>query len=110
MTARNHSQPMNTNPTIENQGAAVSVGSDRLFGRATFNSYSRDLFWSIFEGGKTCRWSGYDDDYWWNNVANTEQFQVREHEGRRYRLNPETNEVFLCPNTEISDAAKKDQA
>lgn len=32
MTAQNYSQPMNTNPTIENQGAAVSVGSDRLFG------------------------------------------------------------------------------
>lgn len=32
MTAQNYSKPMNTNPTIENQGAAVSVGSDRLFG------------------------------------------------------------------------------
>jgi len=27
MTAQNYSQPMNPNPTIENQGAAVSVGS-----------------------------------------------------------------------------------
>ena len=32
MTAQNYSQLMNTNPTIENQGAAVSVGPDRLFG------------------------------------------------------------------------------
>ena len=32
MTAQNYSKPMNTNPTIENQEAAVSVGSDRLFG------------------------------------------------------------------------------
>lgn len=31
MTAQNYSQPMNANPTIENQGAAVGVGSDRLF-------------------------------------------------------------------------------
>lgn len=32
MTAQKYSQPMNTNPTIENQRAAVSVGSDRLLG------------------------------------------------------------------------------
>ncbi len=37
MTAQNYSQPMNTNPTIENQGAAVSVGSDRLLGGLRFN-------------------------------------------------------------------------
>lgn len=32
MTAQNYSKPMKANPTIENQGAAVIVGSDRLFG------------------------------------------------------------------------------
>jgi hypothetical protein len=74
------------------------VATGDLLGLATFNSYSRDLYWSRFIDGKTCRWSGYDDTYWWNNVAKSEQFQVREHEGKRYRLNPETNEVFFCPN------------
>lgn len=37
MTAQNYSQPMNTNPTIKNQGAAVSVGSNRLLGGVRFN-------------------------------------------------------------------------
>lgn len=61
--------------------------------KATFKSLSRDLYWSCFIGKSTCRWSGYDDKYWWSNVAPSEQFQVREHEGKKYRLNPETNEV-----------------
>lgn len=60
--------------------------------KATFNVFSRDLFWSLFIAGATCRWTGYDD-YWWNNVATSDEFQVREHKGKRYRLNPETNEV-----------------
>lgn len=63
---------------------------------ATFNIYSRDLFWSIFIDGKTISWSGYDDDYWWKNVSITNQFRMKEHNGKRYYLNPETNEVFLC--------------
>ncbi len=103
----NNSQPMNTNTTIENQGAAVSVGSGTLLGLADFSSMSRDLFWSRFIGGKPCRWSGYDDGHWWKNVATSEQFQVREHEGKRYRLNPETNEVFLCPTLEVSRSPTK---
>ena len=39
MTAQNYSQPMNTNPTIENQGAAVSVGSDRLLASDVFTHF-----------------------------------------------------------------------
>ena len=43
MTAQNYSQPMNTNPTIENQGAAVSVGSDRLLGDCAVQFYANGL-------------------------------------------------------------------
>ena len=67
----------------------------QLLGLATFNSYSRDLFWSYFIDGKTCRWTGYDDNYWWTNVAISDQFQIRKHKDKYYKLNPETNEVFL---------------
>jgi hypothetical protein len=73
------------------------VSTSNAVGHAKFDSLSRDLFWSLFVGGETCRWSGYDDSYWWNHVAQSDQFQVREHKGKRYRLNPETNEVFLEP-------------
>ena len=43
MTAQNYSQPMNTNPTIENQGAAVSVGSDRLLRDCAVQFYANGL-------------------------------------------------------------------
>ena len=68
-------------------------------GDASFNSLGRDLCWNIyiseFEFKKTLRWIGYDDGYWWSNVSKTDQFQIQNHAGRRYKLNPETNEVFL---------------
>jgi len=66
-------------------------------GFAAFNQLSRDIYWNIYCSGfnKTLRWSGYDDSYWWGHVSQTDQFQIREHEGKRYKLNPETNEVFL---------------
>lgn len=64
-------------------------------GKATFTSYERDLYWSIFLDGATCRWSGYDDGYWWKNVATSDRFLVREHQGKHYRLNPQSNEVTL---------------
>jgi hypothetical protein len=35
------------------------------------------------------KWNGYDDAYWWENVANSDQFQIR----GKYRLNPHINEV-----------------
>lgn len=59
--------------------------------KARFNQISRDLFWEVFDGTDYIRWSGYDDSFWWNNVANTEQFQVR----GKYKLNPKTDEVEI---------------
>lgn len=75
-----------------------------LFGEAKFSSHSSDLYWSIFIDGSSCRWIGYDDSHWWSKVAPSEQFQVREHESNYYRLNPETNEVFILPNAEDNRA------
>jgi hypothetical protein len=77
--------------------------------KAKFESYSRDLFWSVFIAGSTLRWTGYNDDYWWNSVAPTDDFQVREHEGKKYRLNPRTSEITPVgdqptPPTEVPEA------
>jgi len=72
--------------------------TETLVGKATFNCHSRDLYWSRFIDGETCRWSGYDDGYWWTNVAKSEQFQIRTHKDRRYRLDPDTDEIFLQSN------------
>ena len=46
---------------------------------------------------KFIRWSGYDDGFWWNNVAATEHFTDRKGEatGKTYRLDPATNLVTV---------------
>lgn len=68
---------------------------------AKFQSYSRDLFWSLCASASNyeiLRWSGYDDAYWWSTVANTDAFLIKTaKDGKRYRLNPATNEVTQEP-------------
>lgn len=59
--------------------------------KARFQQIRKDLFWEIFDGKDFVKWSGYDDTFWWYNVANTEQFQVR----GKYKLNPRTDEVEI---------------
>lgn len=62
---------------------------------ARFQQLRNDLFWSIFDldENKSIRWTGYNDAYWWNNVATSDQFQIR----GKYRLNPFTGEVATIP-------------
>jgi hypothetical protein len=57
--------------------------------KARFQQIRRDMFWEIFDGKDFVKWNGYDDAYWWENVANSDQFQIR----GKYRLNPHINEV-----------------
>ena len=61
--------------------------------RAKFTQIRNDLFWEIFDRDtdKFIHWSGYDDYYWWANVAISEQWQTR----GKYRLNPKTNEITV---------------
>ena len=76
--------------------------------KAAYSRSSNDMFWSIYDWnpktmeGETIRWSGYDDDFWWNKISVTDQFQVRVSvkTGRVYRLNPETGEVTITEAAE----------
>lgn len=61
--------------------------------KARFSQLSNDLFWSIYVNGETIRWIGYNDAYWWNNVAKTDQFLIKESGGKKYQLNPESDEI-----------------
>lgn len=37
-----------------------------------------DLYWKIHTSADgTIRWTGYNDDFWWENVATTEHAQSR---------------------------------
>ena len=69
--------------------------------QARFQQLRNDLFWEVFdrEQDKFIKWMGYDDSYWWNNVANSEQFQVR----GKYRLDPFTNEVRVLTSRAVDE-------
>lgn len=65
---------------------------------AKFNQSRNDLHWSFWAGeDKFIVWGGYDDGFWWNNVANTEHFTDRKGKatGKTYRLDPATNLVTV---------------
>lgn len=59
--------------------------------KARHNKIGNDLFWEIldFETNKFIKWCGYDDDYWWNNVATSKEWCKH----GKYILNPFTSEV-----------------
>lgn len=61
-----------------------------------FQQLGNDLFWEIYdlETNKLIKWQGYNDRFWWEEVASTTQFQIR----GRYKLNPHTNEVEIMDN------------
>jgi len=65
---------------------------------AKFCQLRNDLYWELFtlEDGKI-RWTGYDDDFWWNKVSTDPQFfrKVGKTTGQVYLLNPLTNEVVV---------------
>jgi len=70
---------------------------DRIV-RAKFSQSRNDMYWSFYstEEGETIRWSGYADDYWWNNVAPTEVWRRRVGKsGTVYTLDPGTNDVTI---------------
>lgn len=76
-------------------------GFDLFMGKAESRHSRNDLFWEMYfldmctgEFVKLC-WIGYNDDFWWNNVAPTEQARVRKSEnGKSYRIDFDTNEVY----------------
>jgi hypothetical protein len=60
---------------------------------ARFQKIYNDLFWEVFDSKqqKYIKWQGYNDSYWWDNVAISDQFQIR----GEYRLDPFTNTVSI---------------
>lgn len=69
--------------------------------QARFQQLRNDLFWEVWdsEQQKSIKWMGYDDSFWWNNVATSEQFQIR----GKYQLNPFTNEVRILTSRAVDE-------
>lgn len=66
--------------------------------QANFSQSRNDMYWSIYDLGEgRITWTGYDDGYWWGNVAKNEKWRTRvgAKTGRTYTLDPLTNMVSV---------------
>lgn len=79
----------------------LSKGSNLLIGKAEARHLRNDLFWEmcffdmITNEFVNLRWTGYNDGFWWNNVAPTEQARVKKvNNGKSYKIDFATNEVW----------------
>ena len=78
---------------------------------AEFKIHRNDMFWSLtdlaWDGDNyeffRCRWTGYNDSNWWDNVATKEENQTITVTGdkgtvRKYRIDFHTNIVTEVTN------------
>lgn len=70
-------------------------------GKAEYGSSRNDMYWELhfldMVSGEFVKltWTGYNDGFWWNNVAPTEQARARKGKnGKQYRIDFNTDEVF----------------
>ena len=58
--------------------------NEKLSGVAELSFYGRDMYWTFMQTRWTndlkleffsARWTGYNDDYWWDNVAPSQRQQ-----------------------------------
>lgn len=57
-----------------------------------------DLYWKVYnrQDGVIC-WTGYNDDYWWNNVSKSDHARTRigKVTGRKYMIDFSTGIVTV---------------
>lgn len=76
---------------------------------AVRNNIGSDIFWSITIHRINFRWLGYNDNYWWTNVATSEAFLVQKKGPIEAKLFPHLDVVLLtfhdhtevCKNNEL---------
>ena len=73
--------------------------------KATFSKLRNDLFWEYLHYENCeffwCKWTGYNDEYWWNNVA--PKYRIKEVIGdkgtvKTFGIDFRTNEVKELKN------------
>lgn len=65
---------------------------------AEFDQLRNDLYWKFPAGADgLIRWTGYDDDYWWERVSKDPRTRTRRGEitGRTFVIDFETGEVVI---------------
>jgi hypothetical protein len=61
---------------------------------ARFSKSRNDLSWDTRIDGETLRWTGYNDDYWWDKVSKSGAARERVTKtGRRFVIDFETSIV-----------------
>ena len=78
-----------------------------------FSRSRNDLFWRCYcpvcyqnnYTFTTLRWTGYDDDHWWNNIAPKRSKQTCPICKTMFRLDFETNKVEECKETDDKPVA-----
>lgn len=74
--------------------------TEKKIGNAKFSSMRNDLFWEFYRFTDNgvwlkLRWFGYNDYNWWHNVAPAKEIQqVKGQDGKTYRIDFNTSEVF----------------
>ena len=60
---------------------------------AKYSRFGRDLYWRFHHNNESHTFAGYDDDYWWNNIA--VKPGVHELNGYKYSLDYLTSVVTV---------------
>ena len=60
---------------------------------ANFSKHNNDLYWNISIDGIKLEWIGYNDTFWWQNVATSEEHQIRNIGERKFKIDFRTNIV-----------------
>lgn len=63
--------------------------------RARFDKLRRDLYWNLWHEGREFKWGGYDDRYWWDNVAPKPETRRRTVDGITLELDFKTGIVTV---------------
>jgi len=60
---------------------------------AKFTRIGNDLYWTISIDGNKLEWVGYNDSFWWKNIATNEEYSTRTIGKRKFKIDFRTNIV-----------------
>ena len=79
--------------------------------QADFSQSRNDMHWKVFDADdKFVRWTGYDDDFWWSNIAkDPSRFtRVGSVTGKTYYLDPHSGEVTVYSSVDAPTPASQE--
>lgn len=69
---------------------------------AEFRQHRNDMYWSYYDSEDgIISFNGYDDSYWWNNVAPTRYTKVGKNSGKKYTIDYSMGKITITDKNEI---------